>query len=485
MKVLVIGSGGREHAIAWKLAQSKDTETVYVVPGNGGTAAEPKCENAGIADPASEEGQDELIRFIKENKIKLAIVGPEAPLAAGLVDRLRRKNIAVAGPDRKAARLEASKVFSKAFMEKYHVRTAQSSSFTSYKAALQYASDHFNGKLTVKDTEKDAPDRPPEGSGLLARAETIKGRSKKRGGSRKEHRTMPPGTPLVIKADGLAAGKGVVVAAGLAEAEEALSSFMKDRTLGDAGASVVLEDFLEGREVSVLAAVSVQPGRKGVIKPFIAARDHKRRFDGGAGPNTGGMGAIAPVPDFTKAAQQDFQKAILEPTLRGMEKEGMDYRGFIFFGLMVKDNRCSLLEYNVRLGDPETQAVLPLMQSGFGDLCFAILDGTLEDFSLEWKPGAVCAPVAVAGGYPGPYRQGDPIAFNETAFLQTGARLFIAGAKRGPGGPAGSGFHTSGGRVLAVAALGDNAEDARTNAYKALQAVYFEGMDFRRDIGSA
>ncbi|MDR1375087.1 MAG: phosphoribosylamine--glycine ligase [Treponema sp.] len=484
MKVLVIGSGGREHAIAWKLAQSKTTETVYIAPGNGGTAAEPKCENIGISDPASEEGQDELIRFIKEKKIKFAVVGPEAPLAAGLVDRFRRKKIAVAGPDRKAAQLEASKVFSKAFMEKYHIRTARSKSFTAYQAALQYAADHFSGKLIAGDAEDNIPGQ--KGAGLLAKAETIKARpGKGHKNSRKKQRFISQGTPLVIKADGLAAGKGVVIADGLAEAEEALSSFMKDKTLGNAGASVVLEDFLEGKEVSVLAAVSVQPGRKGVIKPFIAARDHKRRFDGGMGPNTGGMGAIAPVPDFTKAAQQDFQKAILEPTLHGMEKEGMDYRGFIFFGLMVKDNRCSLLEYNVRLGDPETQAALPLMQSDFGDLCFAIVDGTLENFPLEWKDGAVCAPVAVADGYPGPCRQGDPIAFNETAFLQTGARLFIAGAKRGPGGPAGSGFRTSGGRVLAVAALGDDAEDARTKAYQALRAVYFEGMDYRRDIGSA
>jgi phosphoribosylamine--glycine ligase len=483
MKVLVIGSGGREHAIAWKLAQSKETETVYAAPGNGGTAAEPKCENISVSDPASEEGQDELIRFIKEKKIGLAVAGSETPLAAGLVDRLRRKKIAIVGPDRKAAQLEASKIFSKAFMEKYHVRTARSKSFTSYRAALQYAADHFNGKLIAEDMGGDTSG--PRGTGLLAKAETIKARpGKNRKNPRKMQRSVPRETPLVIKADGLAAGKGVIIAANLAEAEEALSSFMKDKALGDAGASVVLEDFLEGKEVSILAAVSVQPGRKGVIKPFIAARDHKRRFDGGMGPNTGGMGAVAPVPDFTKAARQDFQKAILEPTLHGMEKEGMDYRGFIFFGLMVKDNRCSLLEYNVRLGDPETQAVLPLMKSGFGDLCFAILDGTLEDFPLEWKDGAVCAPVVVAEGYPGPCRQGDPIAFNETAFLQTGARLFIAGAKRGPGGPAGSGFRTSGGRVLAAAALGDNAEDARARAYQALRAVYFEGMDYRRDIGS-
>jgi phosphoribosylamine--glycine ligase len=253
--------------------------------------------------------------------------------------------------------------------------------------------------------------------------------------------------------------------------------------LGNAGTSVDLEEFLEGKEVSILAAVSVKPGKQGSIKPINTARDHKRRFEGGEGPNTGGMGSIAPVPDFSPKAEKDFLKNILEPTLKGMKAAGMDYRGFIFFGLMVKDDCCKLLEYNVRLGDPETQSVLSLMDSDLADLCLAILDSRLSDFPLKWKSGAVCSPVAVADGYPASYRKGDPIAINPTAFGKTGARLFVAGAGRGEGGAAGSGLRTTGGRVLAVSAYGGDAEDAFTKAYRAMDAVYFEGMGFRRDIG--
>jgi phosphoribosylamine--glycine ligase len=257
---------------------------------------------------------------------------------------------------------------------------------------------------------------------------------------------------------------------------------MKDGALGLAGASVVLEEFLEGREVSALAAVSVRPGGKGAIKPFVSARDHKRRYDGGLGPNTGGMGAIAPVPDFSAAAMEDFDTAILRPTLKGMEAEGMDYRGFIFFGLMVKDDRCYLLEYNVRLGDPETQAVLPLMDADFAGLCGAILDGSLAGFPLNWKPGAVCAPVAVAGGYPGAYRRGDPIAIDEAALAKTGARIFIAGAGHVEAA-AGPELRTAGGRVLAASAWGADGDAAREKAYEALAAVSFAGMAYRKDIG--
>ncbi|GHV80676.1 phosphoribosylamine--glycine ligase [Spirochaetia bacterium] len=434
MKVLVIGSGGREHAIAWKLAQSETVVKVYVAPGNGGTAIEAACENApaSLGDPATEAGQDALIGFVQQTGIALTVVGPEVPLALGIVDRFRAAGLSIVGPGKQAARLEASKGFSKAFMGRYGVRAAWSETFSDPALALKYARAYFNGRQSK----------------------------------------------LVVKADGLAAGKGVVIAGSLAEAEESIASFMQDKSLGAAGTSVVLEEFLEGREVSVLAAVSVQPGRNGVIAPFVSARDHKRRFDGGEGPNTGGMGAIAPVPDFTAAAQRDFETAILQPTLRGMEAEGMDYRGFIFFGLMVKDDRCSLLEYNARLGDPETQAVLPLADFDFAGLCTAILDGTLAAFPLTWKPGAVCAPVAVADGYPGSYRKGDRITVNESALVKTGARIFIAGAQRADGE-----LCTSGGRVLAASAWGADSDEAWTRAYEALGTVSFEGMAYRKDIG--
>jgi phosphoribosylamine--glycine ligase len=420
--------------MAWKLAQSGGVTKVWVAPGNGGTAEEAKCENApaGLGDPASAAGQEALIAFARQEGIALTVVGPEVPLAEGIVDRFRGAGLAILGPDKNSARLEASKGFSKSFMAKYGVRSARSETYSGYDQALGHAQRHFAGTSA----------------------------------------------PLVAKADGLAAGKGVVIAATLGEAEACLAAFMQDRSLGAAGASVVLEEFLEGREVSALAAVSVRPGGKGVIRPFVSARDHKRRYDGGLGSNTGGMGAIAPAPDFDDAAMQDFDTAILQPTLRGMEAEGMDYRGFIFFGLMVQDGHCRLLEYNARLGDPETQAALPLMDADFAGLCTAILEGSLAGFPLAWKTGAVCAPVAVADGYPGAYRKGDPIAIDKAALAKTGARIFIAGAGR-----AGPALHTTGGRVLAASAWGADGEAARQKAYEALAAVSFAGMAYRKDIG--
>jgi phosphoribosylamine--glycine ligase len=507
-KILVIGSGGREHAIAWKLLQSGKTEKVYVAPGNGGTAGENRCENVKLGEgaqsnPASPEGQDALIEFARRCSIDLTVVGPEDPLAAGIVDRFRKAGLAIVGPDQNAARLEASKIFSKDFMQKYGVRAARSKNVSDYTAALDYVRQHFAAAAPGV-----AAPAIPTAPGVAA--------------------SIVP--PLVIKAEGLAAGKGVVIAHSLAEAEATAAAFMKDRSLGAAGASLVLEEFLEGREVSVLAAVSVggqgsggQGPGQGCILPFVSARDHKSRFEQGKGPNTGGMGAIAPVPDFTEKLYKDFVTAILEPTLRGIEAEQMDYRGFIFFGLMICGDRCYLLEYNARLGDPETQAVLPLLDSDFVELCGAIVDGSLKDFPLAWKPGAVCAPVLVAAGYPGPYRKGDAIAVNKAALEKTGARLFVAGAREAPkagasggtggsqnaperaqegpgcvaggqgdtfdaeGGSSGLGASelvTSGGRVLALSVHGADAAKARAGAYAAIEAVRFEGMGYRADIGA-
>jgi phosphoribosylamine--glycine ligase len=433
MRILIIGSGGREHALAWKFAQSPKVEQVFVAPGNGGTNMEAKCANV----PASVEGQEALTQFALQEKIDMTVIGPEAPLAEGLVDTLRAAGLAVIGPVKQAAQLEASKIYSKAFMAKHGVRAAGSDNFTDLETARAYAAKHFS-------TANPTP-----------------------------HSPLPTPHPLVIKADGLAAGKGVVIAHNLVEAETALSAFMRDKSLGDAGTAVLLEEFLEGKEVSVLAAVSVSGGQ-GYILPFISARDHKRRFEGAQGPNTGGMGSIAPVPDFSPAAQSDFIQSILEPTLKGIKAEGLDYRGFIFFGVMVRDDRCYLLEYNVRLGDPETQAVLPLMDFDLVDLCNAILTG--RDFPLVWKQGAVCAPVAVADGYPGPYRKGDAIAIDTAALAKTGAKVFISGAQGSP-------LQTSGGRVLTVSAFGADANEAYANAYRGLEAIRFDGMGFRRDIG--
>jgi phosphoribosylamine--glycine ligase len=484
MKILVIGSGGREHAMVWKLARSEKVEKLYAAPGNGGTAKtsfgsrtssgrpvpggspvsgfggspDPAggtdCENVNLfgRDPAEEEIQEALIRYVIKEGIDLTVVGPEAPLAAGIADRFRGAGLAIVGPGADGARLEASKVYAKSFMEKYGVRTARYLAPADTAEALAAIRTHFDSAASAGKSAAPAP--PP----------------------------APP--PLVIKADGLAAGKGVVIAEELRSAEETVNSFMQEGSLGGAGKNIVLEEFLQGPEVSVLAAVSVSPGRGGVILPFVSARDHKRRFDRDRGPNTGGMGAIAPAPGFSAALERDFEEAILAPTLKGMEAEGFDYRGFIFFGLLLQDRRCYLLEYNVRLGDPETQAVLPLMDSDFAELCASIENGTLEDFRLSWKPGAVCAPVAVAAGYPGEYRKGDPIAFNEAAFAGTKALCFAAGAVRSAGGPEGSGLRTAGGRVLTVSAYGADGAEARSRAYRALEAVHFEGMDYRRDIGA-
>jgi phosphoribosylamine--glycine ligase len=442
MKILVIGGGGREHALVWKLSQSEKVEKIFAAPGNGGTAGVENCENVDLLgrDPAEEDIQEALIRYVIKENIDLSIVGPEAPLAAGIADRFRSAGLPVVGPGAAASRLESSKDYAKSFMNKYRVRTAQSISCNNPEKAFAVLKKHFE-----------------------------------------EQKSGEP-IPLVIKADGLAAGKGVVIAEDLKTAKETITAFMKEGALGAAGKIIVLEEFLRGPEVSVLAAVSVSGG-KGIILPFASARDHKRRFDDDKGPNTGGMGAIAPVPDFTLKLQEDFKTAILDPTLHGMGAEGFDYRGFIFFGILIQDEKCYLLEYNVRLGDPETQAVLPLLESDFAGLCLAIENKTLEDFRLCWKPGAVCAPVAVASGYPGPYRKGDPIAFNETIFAKTGAVLFAAGAVRSPGGSEGSGLRTAGGRVLSVSAYGADGKSAQEKAYKALQAVDFDGMDYRRDIG--
>jgi phosphoribosylamine--glycine ligase len=438
---MVIGSGGREHALAWKLAQGEGVRRVFVAPGNGGTAREDKCENLGIpgGDPSGPEGRGFLLDFARREGIDLVVVGPEAPLAEGIVDEFRAGGIPVLGPDRRAARLESSKVYSKEFMQKYGVRTAGSAVSSEPAGARRYAAGYFSG-------------------------------GRERG-------------PLVIKADGLASGKGVVIAASLPEAEAALGSFMEEKALGEAGARVVLEEFLPGKEVSILAAVSAGGGAgRGIIRPFLSARDHKRRYEGARGPNTGGMGAVAPAPDFSAAAEEDFRAAILEPTLRGMEAEGMDYRGFIFFGLMVHRDRCSLLEYNARLGDPETQAVLPLFQGDFAAFCRSILEGKLADFPLRWRGGAVSAPVAVAAGYPGPCRRGDRIRTDREKLEKTGAKIFFAGARiQGPGEE--PGLYTGGGRVFAASAWGEDPAAARERAYAAMGALGFAGMDYRKDIG--
>lgn len=439
MKALVIGSGGREHAICWALAKSPSVTEIICVPGNGGTALEPKCRNLDPASLPSTQRmgfEDACVAIALEEKCDLAVVGPEDPLANGVADLLWNANIPVVGPKSQGAALEASKDLAKAFMQKHGVACGDSKTFTDEVSARAYVQEK--------------------------------------------------GAPIVVKADGLAAGKGVVVAATEKDAIDAIHKFMNQKTLGQAGTKLVLEEYLQGVEISILAAVSVTPelaqAGKATIVPFVTARDHKRLLDGAKGPNTGGMGAVAPVADVTPEQLDAFQRTILQPTLQGMIAEGMDYRGFIFFGLMLTAQGPKLLEYNVRLGDPETQAVLPLMDFDFAQLCHAITDGTLKDFDPKWKKGFVCAPVAVSGGYPETYKKGMKISMPQQ--VENG-KIFIAGAtldRRSSNGDSKQ-LVTSGGRVLATSAYGDTFQEAWDAAYALLGQVDFDGIFYRKDIG--
>lgn len=426
MKVLVIGSGGREHAIAYRLSLSSKINEVICVPGNGGTEIESKCRNV------KPEGNfiESAVKIAKDEKVDFAVIGPEDPLADGIADALWNDGIPTVGPKAKGAALEASKDLSKVFMKKYGVACADSATFTDKVAALKYVQEK--------------------------------------------------GAPIVIKADGLAAGKGVVVAKTLEEALKAVEDLMSGNAVGAAGEKLVIEEYLQGVEISVLAAVSVTPENpnKATIKPFLPARDHKRLMDGAQGPNTGGMGAVCPLSDVTDETMKQFEERIMKPTLKGLIEEKMDYRGFIFFGLMITKDGPKALEYNVRLGDPETQAVLPMMDFDFAELCDAIMNEKLNSFDMKWKSGFQVAPVVVSGGYPLKYPKGKEITLDEAKISNAGAKVFIAGAVKDNGK-----LVTSGGRVLACSAHGENFDDAWKKAYQAIEGINFEGAFYRKDIG--
>lgn len=439
MKVMVIGSGGREHAISWKLAQSSKVDEIICVPGNGGTFNETKCRNIEPSEcdyTTDVKGIDSYVQIAVYEQVDFVIVGPEDPLSEGIADQLWKCGIPTVGPKSAGASLEASKDVAKQFMQQHNVACAFSKTVTDIEEAHGYIEEK--------------------------------------------------GAPIVVKADGLAAGKGVVVAATKEDAHKAIDDFMANKTLGDAGAKVVLEEYLQGVEISVLAAVSVTKesasSGKATILPFTTARDHKRLLDGAKGPNTGGMGAIAPVQDVSPEQWNQFMETCLNPTLQGMIAEKMDYRGFIFFGVMLTKEGPKLLEYNVRLGDPETQAVLPLMDFDFADLCVAILDldnnGSLADFTCSWKKGFICAPVVVSSGYPAAYKKGYPISLDTNIINKNGATIFIAGGIQKD-----SNLVTSGGRVLACSAYGDTFEEAWKNSYGALEGVHFTDLFYRKDIG--
>ncbi|MHC6179171.1 phosphoribosylamine--glycine ligase [Clostridium sp. JNZ X4-2] len=412
MKVLVIGSGGREHAICWKLAQSPNVDKIFCAPGNDGIELERKCSNVNITKI------DDLMDFALKKNVDLTVVGPEIPLTDGIVDKFKSKGLSIFGPSLKASMLEGSKIYSKNFMKKYGIKTAEYEIFDNVDKALKYIEDCSY--------------------------------------------------PVVVKADGLAAGKGVSICQNYSEAKLALEDFMIKDIFRGAGKNVIIEEFLQGVEASIL---TITDGN--TIIPFISSKDHKQIYDGGIGPNTGGMGAIAPNPYCSEEVLKDFKENIMNPTLRGIQQEKLDYTGIIFFGIMITKKGVYLLEYNVRMGDPETQAVLPLMKSNFIDLIQAALCGKLLDFNLEWKKGACCCVVAASKGYPAKYDSGF-----EIKGIDSESNIFTAGVKKENGI-----FKTSGGRVLSAYGIADNLKAAVECAYENLKKISFEGMYFRKDIG--
>jgi phosphoribosylamine--glycine ligase len=416
MKLLVIGSGGREHALAWKLAQSPKVQKVFVAPGNGGTARDNGLENVALSEVA------EWVAFAKKEGIYLTVVGPEAALAAGVVDAFREAGLRIFGPTRAAAQLESSKDFAKAFMVRHNIPTALHRTFQSADLAKAFV----------------------------------------------ERR----GAPIVIKADGLAAGKGVVVAASVEEAQAAIDHMMTQKSLGEAGARVVVEDFLHGEEASFIV---MSDGTS--VLPLATSQDHKRLRDGDEGPNTGGMGAYSPAPIVTPKIHARVMREIIQPAIQGMAQEGMPYSGFLYAGLMIdKAGNPKALEFNCRLGDPETQPILLRLKSDLLELIERALGGKLSRVEADWDRRAALGVVLAAHGYPDDPRKGD--AITGIAAPADDCRVFHAGTRL-----EGKALVTSGGRVLCVTALGDSVKMARTRAYEAVERIRFDGMQYRRDIG--
>jgi len=413
MKVLVVGSGGREHAICWKLKQSPRVTELYCAPGNGGISGIAEC----VPIPAA--AIDEMVDFAVNEKFDLVFVAPDDPLAAGLVDRLEDAGIRAFGPRANAAVIEASKAFSKELMKKYGIPTADYGIFTDVKSALTYL------------------DSQP--------------------------------VPVVIKADGLALGKGVIIAQTREEAKEAVISMMEDNAFGAAGKTVVIEEYMTGPELTVLA---FSDGR--TVLPMITSRDHKRAFDNDIGKNTGGMGAVTPGADLSSDEEKYMQEKIFVPTIEALRSEGRPFVGVIYFGLMLTPRGPRVIEYNARFGDPEAQAVLPRLDNDLCDIIDACIDGSLDQVRLSWKPGASCCVVMASGGYPEKYTTG----FEIKGIDDTGRLVFHAGTKLADGK-----LITSGGRVLCVYADAPTLDEAINKAYEGVNKISFEGMHFRTDIG--
>jgi len=419
MKILLIGSGGREHALAWRLKQSPRVSEVVVAPGNAGTATEPGVRNVAVAL----NDTDGLLALARREAVDLTVVGPEAPLVAGLVDRFRAGGLRCFGPRKIAAQLEGSKAFAKDFLIRHNIPTARYAVFTELNPALAHVRRH--------------------------------------------------GAPIVIKADGLAAGKGVVVALTLADAEQALHDMLGAHMLGDASARVVIEEFLDGEEASYIALCD---GRHAL--PLATSQDHKRRDDNDLGPNTGGMGAYSPAPVVTPEVEQRILREVIEPTLAGMASEGAPFIGFLYAGLMIaRDGAPRVIEFNVRMGDPETQPIMLRLRSDLVDLIEAAIDGRLDRMSIGWDPRPALGVVLAAHGYPGKVRMGDAISGLDMPF-DPRAKVFHAGTRLENGK-----VLSAGGRVLTICALGADFAAAQAHAYEVVRRVHFEGMFYRRDIG--
>ena len=419
MNVLVIGGGGREHALAYKAAQSSDVSTVFVAPGNAGTAIEPKLENVAI-DVNDILG---LLSFAKGNDVELTIVGPEAPLVAGVVDAFTNEGLMIFGPTQAAAQLEGSKAFTKDFLARHNIPTAEYQNFTEIDPAIAYVREK--------------------------------------------------GAPIVIKADGLAAGKGVIVAMTLQDAEDAIRDMLAGNAFGEAGSRVVVEEFLDGEEASFIVMVD---GKS--VLPFATSQDHKRAANGDKGPNTGGMGAYSPAPVVTQEIHDRVMKEVIMPTVEGMAAEGNPYMGFLYAGLMIMaDGTPKVIEYNCRFGDPETQPIMLRLQSDIVDLCQAACKGELGNQTIEFDERAAIGVVLAAGGYPGSYDKGDEITgFEQAADLD--GKVFHAGTSLEDGKVV-----TNGGRVLCATAMGNNVTEAQQKAYELVNAIQFKDAYFRTDIG--
>ena len=419
MKVLVIGGGGREHALAWKLGQSPQVDEVIVAPGNAGTANEPGVRNADVAA----NDLDGLLQLAQREQVGLTVVGPEVPLVAGVVDKFRAAGQRIFGPHAIAAQLEGSKAFAKAFLQRHNIPTSRYAVFTELNPALAYVRQH--------------------------------------------------GAPIVIKADGLAAGKGVVVALTLADAELALHDMLGAHSFGDASARVVIEEFLEGEEASYIV---MSDGSHAL--PMASSQDHKRRDENDLGPNTGGMGAYSPAPVVTAEIEQRILREVIEPTLRGMAAEGAPFIGFLYAGLMIaSDGTPNVIEFNVRFGDPETQPIMLRLKTDLVELIDAALGDRLAQTRADWDPRPAIGVVMAAGGYPGRVRSGDPITGLDTP-LDADVKIFHAGTRLDEHGRA----VTAGGRVLTVCALGDDIATARAHAYAAVGHLHYDGAFCRRDI---